>query len=144
MADPVEDHLGDRSLTVRVLIAGFIINRACEAIESLGSRGVGAREGERDGGWIRACCNRDFSIDRKRLLGRDLLQDQRWRGWGRSIQGRSSGRLSNSHAADRYRGDETQKAKADRSARMGAHERAHALPPKLKGLTKVVERPEGC
>ena len=37
VADPVEHHLGDRPLTVRVLVAGLVIDRARKAVQRLGT-----------------------------------------------------------------------------------------------------------
>ena len=136
--------MGDRSLTVRVLIAGFIIDRACEAIESLGTRGVGAREGERVAAGLGPLATGISALTASACCGAICL---RIRGGGAGGAAFKAGPAAGSRTATLPIATaemKLEKAKADRSARMGAHERARALPPKLKGLAKVVERPEGC
>ena len=75
MADPVEHHLGDGTLAVVVLAAGFVINGAGEAFErALARRGV-ALEGKRRPRRVGPGAQRDSLVDLQRLVGRELEEE---------------------------------------------------------------------
>ena len=140
MTDPVENDLRDGAFAVHVLIAGLVVDGAGEAVERLGARGVAAPEDKGPSGWVRAALQRDLRVHLERLLRRDLLKDQRRRGRGRCMRRGGGCRVGNGEAADRDRADEAEHAKPDRSARMGADERARLLPPVKCGDAQAVER----
>ena len=81
MPNAVQNDLGDRALAILVLVAGLIIDRAREAVERLRPCALAALEDEGCGSRIRAARERNLGIDLQRLLGRDILKDQRR--WGR-------------------------------------------------------------
>ncbi len=128
MADPVEHDLSDGTLAVVALASGFVIDRAGQALERLGARGLAALERERRRGRIRAGRNGDRAVDLERPLGRYLLEQQ---GRGRRRGGRRAGRELSAgmrRAADRRGDDRSEQAEPDRLARIGAPQRTRAQP----------------
>ena len=114
-------HLSDRALPILILIAGFVVNGAGEAVERLRAGERTAVEPERHCGRVWTAGDGYLGVKLQRLGWRERADDHRWRGWR---SGRRSVLASGQRGGpDRGRSDEPEHTRSDDLARIGAPQR---------------------
>ena len=139
MANPVQDDLGDSARAILVLVPGFVINSAREAVQRLRAGCRIPLEDECRRRRVGARSKRNLRVDLERLIRRDRPNDHRRRGRGRGTGAIGRGRRYE-RRRNRRGGDQGEQAEAQCLTRVGSPQRSRALPCARRLAAKPVER----